>query len=111
MAEYSSMKSYLEENNLHNFTFSPYPEKPVKAVTRHLPPRHASLENLGFNVINVMQMTATRRAPNAQTHAEFLPPFFVTLTRSKIAYEVLQLSKLLPRATPSMFVVGWRPTA
>jgi hypothetical protein len=32
------MKSYLEENNFHYFTFSPKSEKPTKAVIRHLPP-------------------------------------------------------------------------
>jgi hypothetical protein len=32
-----------------------------------------SLEGLGFKVINVRQMMATRRAPNGQTHVELLP--------------------------------------
>jgi hypothetical protein len=38
MTEYSAMKSYLQKNNLHYFTFSPNFEKPIKAVIRHLPP-------------------------------------------------------------------------
>jgi hypothetical protein len=37
MANYSTMKSYLEKNNLHCFTFSPNSEKPIKAVIHHLP--------------------------------------------------------------------------
>jgi hypothetical protein len=37
MADYSAMKSYLEKNNLHYFTFSQNSEKPIKAVIRHLP--------------------------------------------------------------------------
>jgi hypothetical protein len=37
MADYSAMKSYLEKNNLHYFTFSPNSEKPIMAVIRHLP--------------------------------------------------------------------------
>jgi hypothetical protein len=59
MADYSAMKSYLEKNNPHYFTFSPNSEKPIKATIRHLPPDTAvedisnSLEDLGFNVINV----------------------------------------------------------
>jgi hypothetical protein len=32
------MKSYMEKNNLHYFTFSPDSEKTMKAVFRHLPP-------------------------------------------------------------------------
>jgi hypothetical protein len=63
------MKSYLEKNNLQYFTFSPNSEKPIKAVIRHLPPDtpaediSSSLENLGFSVINVRQLTTNRRAP------------------------------------------------
>jgi hypothetical protein len=38
MADYSAIKSYLEKYNLHYFTFSPYSEKPMKAVILHLPP-------------------------------------------------------------------------
>jgi hypothetical protein len=37
MAEYSAMKTYLEKNNLHYFTFSQNSEKPTKAVIHHLP--------------------------------------------------------------------------
>jgi hypothetical protein len=40
MAHYSAMKSYLEKNNLHYFTFSPNYEKPIKAVICHLPQIH-----------------------------------------------------------------------
>jgi hypothetical protein len=56
MAGYSAMKSYLEENNLQYFAFSPNSEKPIKAVIRHHPPDtpeediSSSLEGLGFNV-------------------------------------------------------------
>jgi hypothetical protein len=38
MAGYSVMKFYLEKNNLHYFTFSPNPEKSVKAAIPHLSP-------------------------------------------------------------------------
>jgi hypothetical protein len=38
MSDYSAMKSYLEKNNLHYFTFSPNSEKPNTAVFRHFPP-------------------------------------------------------------------------
>jgi hypothetical protein len=65
MADYSAMKSYLEKNNLHYFTFSPNFEKPIKTVIHHLSPdmpaedTSNSLEDLGFNIISVRQMTAT----------------------------------------------------
>jgi hypothetical protein len=82
------MKSYLETNNLHYFTFSPNSKKPMKAVICHLSPDtpvediSSSLEDLGFNVINVRKMMATGGAPNRITHMEPLPLFLSTLTRN-----------------------------
>jgi hypothetical protein len=147
MADYSAMKSYHKKNNLHYFTFCLNFEKPMKAVIRHLPPDTPvedisnSLEDLGFNVTNVRQMTATRRVPNEQTHVETLTLFLVTLTRniksqkiyklnslnhiiikgrviqsSNWPYAVLQLPKLWPclgqlQATSLMLVVRWWPPA
>jgi hypothetical protein len=59
--DYSAMK-----NNLHYFTLCPNSEKPIKAVvichlSLDMPAEGISnsLEDLGFNVINVRQMTAT----------------------------------------------------
>jgi hypothetical protein len=89
MAGYSAMKSYLEKNNHQYFTFSPNSEKPIKVVISHLPPATPaedisnSLENLGFNIINVRQLTTNRRAPNSQIYVENLPLFLVTLTRQR----------------------------
>jgi hypothetical protein len=100
MADYSAMKSYLEENNLHYFTFSPNSKKPIKAVIRCLPPDLPtedilnSLENLGFNVINNRQMMATKTAPNRQTHVEPLPLLLVTLTRNIKSQEIFKLNSL-----------------
>jgi hypothetical protein len=37
-AVYSAMKSYMEKNNLHYFTFFSNSEKPIKAVIHHFPP-------------------------------------------------------------------------
>jgi hypothetical protein len=100
MVYYSAMKSYLEKNNVHYFTFSPNSEKPIKAVICHLPPNMPaenisnSLENFGFNIVNMRQMMITRTAPNGQTHMEPLPLFLVTLTR-KIKYqEIFKLNSL-----------------
>jgi hypothetical protein len=68
MAGYSAMKSYLEKKNLQYFTFSPNSEKSIKTVIHHLPRDTPvkdisnSLEDLGFNVINLRQLTTNRRA-------------------------------------------------
>jgi hypothetical protein len=95
MADYTSIISYLEKNNLQYFTSSPNFEKPIKAVIRHLPPDTPeedisnSLEGLGFNVTNVRQMAATRTAPNGQIHVETLSLFIVTLkSRNKISRDI-----------------------
>jgi hypothetical protein len=70
MEDYSTMKCYLEKNNLRYSTFSPNSGKPIRAVIRQLLPDTPaenisnSLEDLGFNVINVKQMIVTRTVPN-----------------------------------------------
>jgi hypothetical protein len=83
MEDYSTMKSYLEKNNVPYFTFFTNSEKPIKAVIRHFLPDtpeediSTSLEDLGFNVVNV---TTTPTAPNGQTQVESLALFLLTLT-------------------------------
>jgi hypothetical protein len=60
----------------------------MKAVIRYFPPHTPqedisdSLEDLGFNVINVRQMTANRRATHRQTYVDALPLFLTTLTKT-----------------------------
>jgi hypothetical protein len=53
-----------------------------------------SLEGLGFNIINVRQLTTNRRAQIGQTYAENLPLFFVTLTRNVKSQEIFELNSL-----------------
>jgi hypothetical protein len=94
------MMSYLEKSNLHHFTISQNYEKPFKAAVPHLSPDTPgegisnSLEDLGFNIINLGQMTATRRTPSRQTHMESLTLFLVTLTRSIQSEEIFKLNGL-----------------
>jgi hypothetical protein len=69
MADLQSVKSRFDTNNLSYYTFCPKSEKPMKAVVRHLPQNTPAEDisdgvvSLGFDVINVKQMTATRRHP------------------------------------------------
>jgi hypothetical protein len=53
-----------------------------------------SFEDLGFNVINVRKMTATRGALNGKTHVELLPLFLTTLTRTIKSKEIFKLNSL-----------------
>jgi hypothetical protein len=98
MMDYSAMKSYLEKNNLHYSNFSPNFEKPIKAVIHNLPTDTPAedtsniLENLGFNVINARQRTATRRAPNGQTHVE--APLFLVTSRKNKNFKIFKLNSL-----------------
>jgi hypothetical protein len=69
MADFVSVKSHLYASNLSYYSFYPKSEKPVKAVISHLPYNtpaediYDGLVSLGFDVIKVKQMTATRRSP------------------------------------------------
>jgi hypothetical protein len=86
MADYSAMKSYLEGNNLHYFTFSPNSENPIKVVTVTFPQtrqRKIIPTTLGTSLQRQdVAMAATRTAPNGQAHVETLSLFLVTLTRN-----------------------------
>jgi hypothetical protein len=90
----------LPGDNLQYFTFSPDSEKPIMAVIRLLPPDmpaediSSSLEDLGFNVISVRQLTTNQRAPSRQTYVETLPLFLVTLTRNVKSQEMFKLNTL-----------------
>jgi hypothetical protein len=69
MADFQSVNSHFDTNNLSYYTFYPKSEKPMRAVIRHL--LHITsaedisdgLVSLGFDVISVKQMTATHRSP------------------------------------------------
>jgi hypothetical protein len=60
----------------------------INLIISHLPPDmpaediSSSLEDLGFCIFNVRQMTVTQEAPSGQTHVETLPLFLVILTRN-----------------------------
>jgi hypothetical protein len=68
MADFQSIKSHFDANNLSYYLFSLKSEKPMKAVIRHLPLNTPAedisdrLLSLGFDVISVKQVTATHRS-------------------------------------------------
>jgi hypothetical protein len=66
MANFQSVKSHFDTQNLSYYFFFPKSEKPIKVVIRHLPHNTPAerisdcLVGLGFDVVSVKQMTATR---------------------------------------------------
>jgi hypothetical protein len=46
MADFSAIKSFFLSKKLSFYTYFPKSQKPIKAVIRHLPPKHASGRNL-----------------------------------------------------------------
>jgi hypothetical protein len=65
IADFSAIKSFIQNNNLSYFTFFPRYERPIKALILHLPQNtpdeniSVDLVSLCFDVISVKQMTAT----------------------------------------------------
>jgi hypothetical protein len=100
MADYSAIRAYLDSNHLHCFTFRPKSEKPIKAVIRQLPGDTPAkdisngLQDLGFSILSVKQMTANCPSPEGGSHAVNLPLFLVTHNRSPKSQEIFKLSSL-----------------
>jgi hypothetical protein len=73
MEDYSAIESYLEENNLQYFTFSPNSEKTMTAVIHHhpsgMPAEDISngLEDFGFNVMNMRQNDSHLKSTQLRT--------------------------------------------
>jgi hypothetical protein len=87
-ANFQSVKSHIDANNLSYYSFYPKSEKPMKAVIRHLPHNNPAedisegLVSLGFDVISFKQITATRRSPSDESITINLPLFLITLPRT-----------------------------
>jgi hypothetical protein len=70
MADFQSVKSHFDSQNLSHYSFFPESEKPIKSVIRHVPHNPPAedisdgLVSIGFYVGSVKQMTATRRSPS-----------------------------------------------
>jgi hypothetical protein len=85
---FSAAKSCLENDNLAYFIFYSKHEKPIKAVMRHLPPNSPAegisdgLVSLGFDVVSIKDMTATRRSPPEGSTTKNVPLLLLTLPRT-----------------------------
>jgi hypothetical protein len=99
MADFSAIRTYLENQNLPYFTFFPKSQKPIKAVIRHLPINTPAedisdgLVEVGFDVITVRQMTTTRGLTTGQSTVN-LPLFLITLPRTPKSQEIFKLTSL-----------------
>jgi hypothetical protein len=80
MADYKTIQNHLSQKCLPFFTFYTKEDKPVKAVIRHLPNTTSSeditvaLQELGYEIIIVKQMTAKRPSPEGEVTLVSLPP-------------------------------------
>jgi hypothetical protein len=87
MADFSAINSHIDYPKLSYFTLHPKSQKPVRAVICYLshntPGEDISdgLLSLGFDVISVKQMSATRRSPAEGTSTIYLHLFLITLPR------------------------------
>jgi hypothetical protein len=99
MADFQSMKSHFDSQNLSYYSF-PKSEKPIKAVIRHLqhntPAEDISdtLVSLGFDFVSVKQMTATHQSPREESKIINLPLFLITLQRTAKSQEIFRLPSL-----------------
>jgi hypothetical protein len=97
MADFQSVKSHFDTNNLSYYSFYQKFGKPLKAVIRHLPQNTPAedisdaLVSLGFDVISVKQMTATRRSSPEGSKTINLPFFLITLPRATKSQEIFRL--------------------
>jgi hypothetical protein len=99
MTDFEAVKSHFSTHNLSYYSF-PKPQKPIKAVLRHLPSNTPAedisdgLVTLGFDVVSVRQMTTTRRSPSEGTTARNLPLFLITIPRTANSQEIFNLNSL-----------------
>jgi hypothetical protein len=99
MADFQSIKSHFDAHNLSYYSY-PKSEKPMKVVIRHLPHNTPAedifdgLVSLGFDIISVKQMTATRRSPSDGSTTINLPLFLITLPRTTKSQEIFRPQSL-----------------
>jgi hypothetical protein len=88
MTDYKATQNLLSKKGLPFLTFYTIRDKPVKLVFRSLPSNNSSeditvaLQELGYEVISVKQMTAERPSPTGDTLVS-LRLFLVALVETK----------------------------
>jgi hypothetical protein len=90
MVDYQAVRNFLDTHSLSYFTFYLKADKPIKAVTRHLP-INTPAEDIGIDVFSVRQMSTTRRSPDGSTNIT-LSLFLVTLPKNTKSPELFKLS-------------------
>jgi hypothetical protein len=99
MVDYQAVKAHFDQISLAYFTFFPKSEKPVKAVLRRLPSNTPARDisdgmvDLGFDVVNVKQMSSALRTPDGLNPITLLL-FLVTPPRIQKSKEIFKLSSL-----------------
>jgi hypothetical protein len=100
MADFEAVKFHFTNNSLSYYSSFPKCQKPIMAVIRHLPSNTPAkdisegLENLGFDVVSVKQMTTTRRSPSDETTTRNLPLLLITLPRTAKSQDIFKLPSL-----------------
>jgi hypothetical protein len=88
MVDYNAIQKFLNEKNLHFFTFYTKADKPVNTITRQLPGNNpaeniiVALQQTDYHVVSVKQMTAKRTIPEGGVTHTYLPLFLVILARN-----------------------------
>jgi hypothetical protein len=96
---FPSHQNLLREPKPIILLFFPPNEKPIKAVIRNLPHNTPAedisdgLVSLGFDVINVKEMT-TRRSPPEESKVIILALFLVTLPSTPKSQDIFRLPSL-----------------
>jgi hypothetical protein len=92
LSDFSAITAFFQKENLSFYIFHSKYLKPKKALTQHLPSLtpteeiYKALEELGWDIISVKQMTSNRRVlPEAGTDPtnHSLPLFLITLPRNE----------------------------
>jgi hypothetical protein len=97
MVAYSAIRAHFDGQKYHYYTFHSKSEKPIKAVIRQLPTNTlaediaSSLQDLGFSIMSVKQMTSSRPSAETGTNPANLPLYLITLDRSEKSKEIFRL--------------------
>jgi hypothetical protein len=100
MADCKTIQNLLSQKGLPFFAFYTKGDKPVKAVIRHLSNNTSSeditvdLQELGYEVYSVKQMTAKRPSPEGGVTLVSLPLFLITLVRNQKSPDIFKISSL-----------------